>query len=289
MMQETENEQLLRISRDALAGIRGYSAQELYGILLKNEDARDYYIISLQNRESYAEGHIPGAIWWDVDLADPSSALDSLPKDKQIIVTCDNGQRSNQIALFLRQLGYDAHALMFGLVGWNQSYAGSGAYRGDSGYPVTSEEAALDTTLQFSSPVSSVEDEALILQRTAQYAHQGRNTDISPDELLNTQENVLIISMQRPQDYTYSHIAGSVNISANDFLNGSESLLSLPRDRKIVVTCYIGHYSNIGALLLNQLGYEAYSLEWGLAGWNLKGFRVPLPILEISADFPIEN
>lgn len=287
LKKETENEQILRVSRNALNDTKNYSPQELHEIILQNNS--DYYVISLQSEEDYAKGHIPGAVRWSVDLANPAPALEYLPKDKHIIVTCDSGQESNKVAFFLQQLGYNASALMFGMTGWNQSFAGSRAYTGGNHYPITTEEAVFVPAEQMRSSVSSMEDGALILQRTAEYTSQGRATSISVDEVMNMGDNAIIISMQWPQDYAYGHIAGAVNLPAGLFLSGSEELLSLPRDKKIIVTCYIGHYSNIGALLLNQLGYEAYSLEWGLAGWNADGLKNAPSLLEASLNLPIEN
>lgn len=51
------------------------------------------------------------------------------------------------------------------------------------------------------------------------------------------------------------------------------SIFLVPRSWPVTrafFSCYIGHYSSLGAMLLNQLGYEAYSLAWGLASWNIE-------------------
>lgn len=134
-----------------------------------------------------------------------------------------------------------------------------------------------------------MDDNKLILQKTKEYALQKRPVIISPQAVTEMKGNAVIISLQTPEDYAYGHIAGAVNIPAQDFIKGSPKLLQLPRDKKIVVTCYIGHYSNIGALLLNQLGYEAYSLDWGLTGWNQSAFAKPLPPLQGKKSFPVEQ
>jgi len=35
-----------------------------------------------------------------------------------------------------------------------------------------------------------------------------------------------------------------------------------------VTICYTGHTASYTAMLLNQLGYEAYSMKFGTMAWN---------------------
>ncbi|EGJ51617.1 rhodanese-like domain-containing protein [Desulfocurvibacter africanus] len=284
---ETEHEQILRISRNALTNRNGYTPEALHEIISKKDNA--YYILSLQSEQDYAKGHIPGAVRLPLNLRDPAPALAMLPKHKPILVTCENGQRSCQAVLFLRQLGYDAGSLMLGLEGWNRAYAGKGAYTGKNRLPVTTQETALQLGPVAPSSPSGLDDTALILKRTAEYASHGRPVSVSPQDVAAMKDEAVIITMQSPEDYAYGHIAGAASLPASAFIGGAQELLRLPRDKKIIVTCYMGHYSNIGALLLNQLGYEAYSLDWGLAGWNPEGLRKPIPWLVQETALPVET
>ncbi|WP_319761123.1 rhodanese-like domain-containing protein [Maridesulfovibrio sp.] len=285
--EETLQEQILRISRNALKVPHTFTAASLHEAISTNDPS--LYIISLQNEKEYAEGHIPGAIRIDLDLANPAAALKLLPRNKTIIVTDSNGQLSCQATLFLRQLGYDARNLLLGVFGWNPEYVVASARPQNAGLPIGKNETPLPPTRTFYSQPSGMDDNKLILQKTKEYALQKRPVIISPQAVTEMKGNAVIISLQTPEDYAYGHIAGAVNIPAQDFIKGSPKLLQLPKDKKIVVTCYIGHYSNIGALLLNQLGYEAYSLDWGLTGWNQSAFAKPLPPLQAKNSFPVER
>ena len=97
------------------------------------------------------------------------------------------------------------------------------------------------------------------------YARQGRPVSISHDDLAAMKDSALIISMQSPEDYAYAHIPGAANVPAKTFIAGYRQLLQLPRDKKIVVACYIGHYSNIGAMILGVALYKATGSQ--SVGW----------------------
>ncbi len=285
--EETTQDQLLRISHQALS-VPYYLSAEAFHKALSADDA-SFYIVSLQNAEDYAKGHVPGAVRFELDYAKPETALSTLPQNKTIIVTGPNGQRSCQMTIFLRQLGYDAKILLLGMISWNPEYAGSGAYLGGENLSIESTPTPLPLVGTPASQPSRLDDKAIILERTREYALQGRPTIISNQEVAAMKNDALIISMQSPEDYIYSHIAGAANLPAKAFIDGSPELLRLPRDKKIIVACYMGHFSNIGAMILNQLGYEAYSLDWGLAGWNPSGFEKPLPLLQVKNTFPVEQ
>ena len=57
--EETEQEQILRISHQALSNEVSLTAPELHAKISANDTS--YYIISLQSSDEFAKGHIPGA------------------------------------------------------------------------------------------------------------------------------------------------------------------------------------------------------------------------------------
>ena len=59
--------------------------------------------------EKEAQGSLPNAM--NVDLDQLPQRYSSIPKDKKIIVFCDNGIRGYNAELFLRNQGYDVYNL----------------------------------------------------------------------------------------------------------------------------------------------------------------------------------
>lgn len=101
---------------------------------------------------------------------------------------------------------------------------------------------------------------------------------------------VLLIDVRQPygpDGFDQGHIPGAVNIPLQLF--GQELLAAagkthpgatvqgqtapinffrLPRNEPIVVMCYDGDGGEMTPALLRLLGYQAFGLRWGVAGWN---------------------
>ncbi len=86
----------------------------------KLQNNEDIYILDIRRTEDYKNGHIPTAnnIWW----FDIGKNINSLPKNKKIVLTCYSGQSAAQVIGVLRVLGYDAYSLVGGMDGgWLKS------------------------------------------------------------------------------------------------------------------------------------------------------------------------
>ena len=76
---------------------------------------RNYFIINLDRRDKYEDGHIPGAVRYK-----PESTLGftdemaSIPFDKTVVVYCGTGHNSSFATAYLRLFGYDARTLKYG-------------------------------------------------------------------------------------------------------------------------------------------------------------------------------
>jgi Rhodanese-related sulfurtransferase len=263
----SDEERILRHTAAALKDMPFLSAGEVHDIVQNNDT--DFMIVSLQSEEEYRAGHVPGSTRIAVDMSGPFAAAPELPSDKTLILVSSNGQAACKAAVFLRQSGYRAAPMLLGMNAYNRAYAGAGAYAGDAGGAISTQDVPF--TPQPAAPTYSAKNERdLIGERTLAYAQSDRPFTITASDLMNLmgKEDIVIISMQSAEDYAAGHIPGAINIPGPRFIAGDERLLALPKTKEIIVTCYIGHYSGMGALILNQMGYKARSLEWGLAGWN---------------------
>ncbi|HWH08654.1 MAG TPA: MBL fold metallo-hydrolase [Candidatus Thermoplasmatota archaeon] len=63
-------------------------------------------------------------------------------------------------------------------------------------------------------------------------------------------------------------IPGSLHVDASEGLAPLERL-DLPAERPVVAVCYAGNSSLAAAALLERRGFDAYSLEGGMAAWSL--------------------
>lgn len=89
---------------------------------LKNH--KDVYLLDVREQYEYDEKHIPEINL--LPMSEIQNRLDEIPTDKEVILTCRSGNRSNQVAQFLQQNGYEnVHNMSGGIIAWEEA-----------GYPV---------------------------------------------------------------------------------------------------------------------------------------------------------
>ena len=63
-------------------------------------------LIDVRTPEEYREGTIPGAMSLNIHSDDFKRATEALPKEREIIVFCQSGDRSNEAFEMLKSLGF---------------------------------------------------------------------------------------------------------------------------------------------------------------------------------------
>jgi rhodanese-related sulfurtransferase len=99
---------------------------------------------------------------------------------------------------------------------------------------------------------------------------------------LNT-KNYFLLDVRNPKDFKKAHIKGAQNIFWLDLLKPI-NLKKLPKNKTIVIICYVGHTASQMLVALRLLGYKAVVLKFGMgqspvagipvAGWTNYGFEV---------------
>lgn len=292
-------DEMLRVSSAYFGRFPFMRAEDVFAMIVEGGDS-SYLLVSVQSPDEYARGHVPGAVNIPLVEITEATSLARLPRDKKIVLTCDNGHRSMAAALFLGQLGYETYVMSMGLSYWNGTGSGiTSPCPGSAGYPVSttttvpSESIALPAGTGTGSSARET-----IINRTRAILATDRNLFIDRSEVYERavkggDRGYLLVSLQRPADYAKGHVPGAINIPYYDIAK-AENLRKLPRDKKIVLICYVGHWAGSAALFLNQLGYEAYDMRFGTLGWNdttdglgeAKGYLVAL---EKSLNLPVEK
>lgn len=291
------SEEILKRSTAFFAAPPFMAAENVYEDVVKGGE-QGYFLVSLQSRADFAKGHVPGAVNIPFEEITEQKSLALLPRDKMIVLTCDDGHRSMTASLYFNQLGYRATTMPMGLSHWNRAQSAA-AYTASAGYPVSNKntEAAPGNKIP-AIPGKGAKGDELITGRTKAVLASGKHffmdrTELYREAARDGGKGVFVVSIQRPEDYALGHVPGAVNIPYTQIAT-MESLAKLPTDRKIVVVCYIGHIGAAVTLMLNQLGYDAYDLRFGTMGWNdtteglgkMKGF-----LLSLGQDnnYPVEG
>ena len=221
------------------------------------------YIVSLRSAENYATGHITGA----VNLA--FGELATLPMDEEILVYCYTGQSASFGAAVLGVLGYDVQNLLHGMAAWSTDpdvYVkcfNPAAHQGD--YKV---ETTANTASTYSFPeldnTASTDDDAIVKAAVATVSPKyitaaDLNLKIAEDE------DMTILSIRSAEHYAAGHIPGAINIGLGSL---ADNLDQLNPDVPVYVCCYTGHSAAQATSLLQMLGYDAYSLKFGMCSWT---------------------
>jgi rhodanese-related sulfurtransferase len=290
---------ILQASRAWFGRFPFMKAEDVHARIVQGGD-NAFFLASVQAPEDYAKGHVPGAVNIPFRELAEEKSLSRFPRGKKIVFTCEDGHRSMMAALFLGQLGYETFAMSMGLGHWNGPGAGvASPYPGSAGYPVSTDNVPAPAPAVLPAVVGSGADaREEIVARTRAILSGDRKLFVDRSEVYARavqarDPGYFLVSLQRPEDYADGHVPGAIDIPPAD-LAKPESLAKLPRDKKIVLVCYIGHWAGSAALFLNQLGYEAYDMRFGTLGWNdgtegLGGAKEYLQSLGKSLELPVEK
>jgi rhodanese-related sulfurtransferase len=252
-------------------GPKMIEAADLFENLNDGDPENDPYIISLRSAEDYAKGHIPGAVHMDVKTLFTTDNLATILPDKDVVVLCYTGQTAGQATAALNMLGYEAYSLLHGMSSWTTD-PDVFAKRFDP------EKHANDYTIDTEAhepggPYSLPSPLAVDITGAAEaYFSEGPRTIQAADlfENLNDgdpENDPYIISLRSAEDYAKGHIPGAVHMDVKTLFT-SDNLATIPPDKDIVVLCYTGQTAGQATAALNMLGYEAYSLLFGMSSWT---------------------
>lgn len=84
------------------------------------KDDPGVFLLDVREPDEYAAGHIPGITL--IPMGDVPARLAEIPTDKEVIVTCRSGNRSGQIADYLRAQGFtNVHNMEGGILAWESA------------------------------------------------------------------------------------------------------------------------------------------------------------------------
>ncbi len=234
------------------------------------------YIISNRKPEDYATGHIPGAVNLPASVLFKPENLAKLPKDSKIVPYCYTGHTGSQVTAMLNMCGYNATNLLWGIMGWTTNTTVANKQFSNPSTDLPTETIANQLTGTYNLPtvnVTSATSELEIIRIACDnYATAGlKNIAAGNLSALITDgdpnNDPIIISVRKAEDYAKGHIPGAVNIAFTGIAK-KENLQKLDPDKQIVVYCYTGRTGSQATAILNVLGYDAKNLLWGMSGWT---------------------
>lgn len=226
-----------------------------------------YYIIDIRSAADYTTSHIAGAknVVFANILAEGTAA-----GAKPVLVVCYTGQTACYATALMRMYGFkETQALKWGMSGWNSTTAGSwnsnigNIAEGNSNWSYD----AAPANQVFSKPAFtslSTTGEAILKKRVEEVVAAGFKTAKGSD-VLAAPSNYFINNFFSSADYlAFGHVKGANRIQPLSIADNS--ILAIDPNAKVVTYCYTGQTSAVVTAWLRVLGYDAYSLSFGMNG-----------------------
>ena len=99
---------------------------------------------------------------------------------------------------------------------------------------------------------------------------------ITPIDFYNQyyqKKDYFLVDLRTPTEYKKGHIKGAHNIFWLNILD-AKNLKQLPKDKLIVLICYVGHTSSQILTLLKLLGYNVIAIKYGYGLSPIQGVPV---------------
>lgn len=221
------------------------------------------WIMDIRSAADFAAGHIDGAH----NVAFTNILTAAADADKPIVVVCYTGQTACYATSLLRMYGYsDAKALKWGMSGWNAQFdkwtPNCKDITSSSNWNTTANDAGSFSAPSLSS--SATTGDAILKERVEAVVSAGFKNVTGADVLANP-ANYYINNYFSADHYNgFGHINGAVRILPL----GIDNLNNLDPGNKVVTYCYTGQTSAIITAFLNVVGFEAYSLLFGINGMS---------------------
>lgn len=228
-----------------------------------------YYIIDIRDANTFNNGHILGA----TNVLFKNILTEAEKANKPILVVCFTGQTACYATSLLRLYGFDdTQALKWGMSGWNPTTAGS--WNSNIGDPAENNAnwnySSAPSNQIFKDPsISSLSQDGFeILQKRVEDVVAAGFKTATNGDVLASPSSFFVNNYFTATDYTaFGHIANAYRIKEELLLEGNGYLSMDPdANAKIVSYCYTGQTSAVLTAWLNVLGYDAYSLTFGMNG-----------------------
>ena len=227
-----------------------------------------YYIMDIRSSADFLTAHVNGA----KNVAFSDILTDAANATKPILVICYTGQTACYATALLRLYGYShTRALKWGMSGWNSSTAGpwnngiGNVAENSSNWTNSSAPA----TIAFENPeiTSTLSEGGAILKERVEAVVAEGFKGVSGAEVLNSPSNYFVNNFFSEADYlAFGHIANAYRINPIKLSDNSVFGLDPGSSAQVVTYCYTGQTSAVVTACLRVLGYDAYSLKFGMNG-----------------------
>lgn len=231
-------------------------------------------IIDIRDADTYAAGHITGAVNVDQKEVLDYYEANNLETKEKVVIVCFSGQSAAWVNGLLWTSGKtNTYDMKWGMCSWNE--ATDGSWTGDN---VNNSRAAQFVTTATAKPdagdlptlsTGKTDPQEILAARVdAIFAEGFGEAATSSDAVYTDLSANFIVNYWSDADYSWGHIDGAMQYTPKTSLSIATELKTLPTDKPVAVYCYTGQTSAHVAAYLRVLGYDAKSITFGVNGMS---------------------
>ncbi len=266
---ETLMDHLVDIDMDLNHVIKNSAGQKFVHGGYSSGDVSGYYVIDIREASAFAAGHIQDAH----NVAGSEILTEAAKADKPVLVVCYSGQTACYYTSLLRLYGYhDAQAMKWGMSGWSATTASSwndniadlAKDHSNWAYDGAPDRMVYDIP---AFPSTATLGADILKERVEYVVSQGFKT-ASAQDVVDNPSNYFVNNYFSGDDYSaFGHIANSqrlLPLLIEPLESGDATMTNLDPSKKVVTYCYTGQTSAVITAYLRVIGYDAYSLTFGM-------------------------
>ncbi len=247
--------------------------QNVFDNLTDGDDTNNPQIIDWRSAADYDAKHIKGAI--NISLGDLIDKVEdgTIDKSKEIVNVCYTGQTASIATATLNMLGYDSQNLKFGMCGvTNNTDIVAKTDRWDNAIAedeyTLSKVAVADPTTEYDPPTLATGGSTAEEVIKGRFEATASGWGVGFSTIKENESDYFIINYWVKDQYDNpGHIETACQFTPKADFHSDGKLKYLPTDKKIAVYCYTGQTSAQVAAYLRMLGYDAYSITYGVNGF----------------------
>ncbi|RLD47086.1 MAG: hypothetical protein DRI86_01340 [Bacteroidetes bacterium] len=261
-----QSEALLNLFTNSGDYINGVASPYLISAEDVNDYKDNYLLLDTRFHEDYVNGHIDGAINVDREMLIDFLKSINIYQYHKVVIIDNTGQAAAYITSMLRAIGYGStYAMKYGMSAWNSKVTNQWNKNIGNKYDnyLTSEPTKKNKKGAYPAINTKGRTISEILELRAEKEIE-HNFAITIDKLMENYKDYYVVNYVSESRYNIKHLKGSTWYQPKKSMNINSDLSTLPTDKKIVVYCYIGHQGSSLVAYLRLLGYDAYSLRYGV-------------------------
>jgi rhodanese-related sulfurtransferase len=108
------------------------------------------------------------------------------------------------------------------------------------------------------------------------HAFHADDVDVSPDWVRERHEagEIQLIDVREPYEWEAGRLAGARHIELGRVASEADTI---DREKPVVFYCHVGARSGMAANAFRSAGYNAYSMDGGIAAWHERGLPLEPP------------